>query len=231
MSRHDRTEAQLLGPKGGRFVANAIRALTGQPLPAGASIVGIAEYPYRATEIPVGHMTDSMRLDVLFVILLPEDRITLAVEVKTSRDDLLFDTKLCYELVADYLFLAVPRKMIPAALFFIRNQAPECARRIGLLDLDDGDIVVLPDRSTRILEMEDVLVNAILHGTRVDIAGGFPKAEFVRRDRLQINALYSGMLEVHYTSRLPQPGQCYARFRHSPLFQQLLHEETCAGPA
>ena len=231
MNRHGRTEAQLLGPKGGRFVAQVIYALTGRTLPLGATVIGITEYPFLARERPAGHKTRGMRLDVLFAILLPEIRLTVGVEVKTNEEDLVFDNKLHNELVADYLFLAVPRKLIPAALFVIHRQAPECARGIGLLDLDDGDIVVLPDRSARILEMEDVLVNAILHGTRVEISEDIPKAEFVRRDRLQINALYSGMLEVRYTPRLPHPGQCYARFRHSPLFQQLLHEETCAGPA
>lgn len=231
MSRHQAKETQLLGPRGGRFVADAVRALTGRPLPAGASVVGLVEYPYRATEVPVGHMTDNMRLDALFVVLLPEERITLTVEVKTSREDLLFDTKLCYELVADYFFLAVPRELIPAALFVIRHQAPECARRMGVVDLDDGDVVVLPERSPRLLKIEDVLVSAILRGTRIDIAGSSAKAEFLRRNDLLINTRYAGMLSVRYTPRLPRPGRCHDRFRHSPLFQEMLAEETRAGPA
>ena len=230
MNRHDRTEVRLLGPKGGRFVANAIRALTGQPLPAGASVVGIAEYPYRATEIPVGHMTDSMRLDALFVVLLPKGRIIIGVEVKTTVEDLVFDTKLRHELVADYLFLAVPRELIPAALFVIRHQAPECARRMGVVDLDDGDIVIQPERSARILGMEDVLAAAILRGTRIDSAGSSAKAEFLRRNDLLVNTRYAGMLSVRFTPRLPRPGRCHDRFRHSPLFQELLAQETRAGP-
>lgn len=230
MSSHDRAETKLLGPRGGRFIAQVIYALTGRTLPLGATVIGMTEYPFRARERPAGHKTSGMRLDALFAVLLPEGRLTVGVEVKTSEEDLVFDDKLHHELVADYLFLAAPRKLIPAALFVIHRQAPECARRIGLLDLDDGDIVVLPDRTARMLEMEDVLVNAILHGMRVEISEDTPKAEFVCRDRLQINALYSGMLAIRYTPRLPRPGQCFERFRHSPLFLQLLNEETRAGP-
>ena len=167
----------------------------------------------------------------MFVVLTPEVRVVVGVEIKTNEEDLIFDAKLCHELVADYLFLAVPRKLIPAALFVIRRQTPECARRMGLVDLDDGDIVVLPERSPRILKIEDVLATAILRGSRVDIAESAPKAEFARRGRLRLNKRYSGMLAIRYTPRLPRPGQCFERFRHSPLFLQLLDEKTRAGPA
>lgn len=231
MSSHDRAETKLLGPRGGRFIAQVIYALTGRTLPLGATVIGMTEYPFRARERPAGHKTSGMRLDALFAVLLPEGRLTVGVEVKTSEEDLVFDDKLHHELVADYLFLAVPRKLIPAALFVIRRQTPECARRMGLVDLDDGDVVVLPARSPRILKIEDVLVTAILRGTRLENFRGAPKAEFVRRDRLKINALYSGMLAVRYMPRLPRPGRCHDRFRHSPLFQELLAEETWAGPA
>jgi len=231
MNKHIRSSAQLLGPRGGRFLAKIICAFPGCPLPVGATALGIVEYAYHAPERPIGNKTGSMRLDVMFVILFPKMRFSVGLEVKTNEDDLVFDVKLHHELVADYLFLAVPRELIPAALFVIRRQRPDCIRRIGLVDLNDDDIVVLPERSTRILKMEDVLATAILRGTRVDIAEGVPKAEFVRRGRLNINKRYSGMLAIRYAPRLPRPERCHDRFRHSPLFQELLAEETRAGPA
>lgn len=226
-SRHQRFEEQLLGPKGSRLISAVFYAIKGYPLPPKATVIGVAEFPFNAATIPPGHMTRSMRLDVLFVILSATERLTVGVEIKTDEGDLVFDNKLRNELVSDYSFLAVPSMLIPAALYVIRHQQPEDISKIGLVNLDNAEIVILPDTTTPKLHLLEVLIEAFRQNAlRLDLSSGSSPlpASFVRRSELNINQEYLGMLAFRYRPQLPRLDKCYDRYLFSPLYRQLLRE-------
>ena len=224
-SRHQRFEEQLLGPKGSRLISAVFYAIKGYPLPPKATVIGVAEFPFNAAAIPPGHMTRSMRLDVLFVILSATERLTVGVEIKTDEGDLVFDNKLRYELVSDYSFLAVPSMLIPAALYVIRNQRPEDISKIGLVNLDNAEIVILPDTTTPKLHLLEVLIEAFHRDARrleINSVSSPRVANYIRRGMFNINRDYQGMLTFRYRPQLPRPDKCYDRYRHSTLYQHLV---------
>lgn len=189
-SRHHRIEQQFLGPKGSRFISLAFHAITGYPLPAEATIIGIPEYLFEAHEIPLGHKTRSMWLDVLFVILTTNERLTIGVEIKADEGDLVFDTKLRHELIADYFFLAVPSLLIPAALFVINHQPDRGI--IGIVNIDNSEIVVMPSTNRSTLQFSEVLVDAIQRqAPRLEIYNvSLPRATYVRDGFICVNQDY-----------------------------------------
>lgn len=223
-SRHHRIEQQLLGPKGSRLISAVFYAIKGHPLPPKATVIGVAEFPFNAAAIPPGHMTRSMRLDVLFVILSATERLTVGVEIKTDEGDLLFDAKLPHELVTDYFFLAVPSLLIPAALFVINHQPDRGI--IGIVNLDNSEIVVMPSTNRSTLQFFEVLVDAIQRqAPRLEIYNvSLPRATYVRDGFIYLNRDYCGVLALHYRPQLPRLDKCYDRYQLSPLYRQLLRE-------
>ena len=223
-SRHQRFEEQLLGPKGSRFISRVFLAITGYPLPAEAAVIGMPEYQFEANEIPPGHKTRSMWLDFLFVILSKKDRLTVGIEIKTDEGDLLFDAKLPHELVTDYFFLAVPSLLIPAALFVINHQPDRGI--IGIVNLDNSEIVVMPSTNRSTLQFFEVLVDAIQRqAPRLEIYNvSLPRATYVRDGFICVNRDYCGVLALHYRPQLPRLDKCYDRYQLSPLYRQLLRE-------
>ena len=225
-SLHLRQIDKLLGTKGGLFVSKAYQAVTSRPLLAGAAVIGLSEFIYKSTVIPPGHKSSTMRLDLLFSVS-NESKIYIGVEVKTTESDLLFSEKIQYELVADYLFLATPRNLIPAALYIITNQPADIANKIGLFDLSSMDVVVRPNRfNTKIDDFGKQLVDSqrshtiIVHSDPRTVAS----IQFRKEGKIQINEMYSGMLQKEYHPKLPTPGECYQRYQNSVLFQQLLRK-------
>ena len=226
-SRHHRIEQQLLGPKGSRLISAVFYAIKGYPLPPKATVIGVAEFPFNAAAIPPGHMTRSMRLDVLFVILSATERLTVGVEIKTDEGDLVFDNKLRNELVSDYSFLAVPSMLIPAALYVIRHQQPEDISKIGLVNLDNAEIVILPDTTTPKLHLLEVLIEAFRQNVlRLDLSSGSsPRpVTFLHKNGIRICREYLGMLSRPYRPELPPLDKCFDRYQLSPLYRQLLRE-------
>lgn len=225
--RHHRIERQLLGIKGSRFISRVFLAITGYPLPAKATVIGIPEYQFEAREIPLGHKTRSMWLDVLFVILTTNERFTIGCEIKADEGDLVFDTKLRHELIADYFFLAVPSKLIPAALYVIRHQQTEDICKIGLVNLDNAEIVILPDTTTPKQHLLEVLIEAFQQNAlRLDLSSGSsPRpVTFLHKNGIRICREYLGMLARPYRPELPPLDKCFDRYQLSPLYRQLLRE-------
>ena len=236
-ARHNNFETELAGRKGVRFLTDFFRAVTGDSLRPGASVIAMPEFGYQPAVKPPGNTSGKMWLDVFFIILGRRDRdITVGVEVKVTQDDLLFGEKLHYELgVADYLFLAVPRDLIPAARYVIQDQLPEDVPRIGLVDLNSGDVVIIPNKSQIICKMENLYRMALLRNSvRLDfnsLTADNPEPEFHLNGLLNVNRKYDGLLAVPFTPKVPAHGKCYERFRACRRFQALVTTQSArAGP-
>lgn len=80
--------------------------------------------------------------DFLFV------HVTTAVEIKASAADLLKDPKIDQYLGAtQYFFIAVPEEILEEAVVKIR-EAPETMPYKGIVNVDTGEIVVMPQRQS-----------------------------------------------------------------------------------
>lgn len=223
-SSHFKQIERLLGAKGGLFVLKAIFAITGRPLLAGTTVIGVEEYCYHSAVIPPGHKSNRMRLDLLFVVLSPVGKINIGIEVKTTESDLLFSEKIQYELIADYLFLATPRNLIPAALYVITNLPSDVASKIGLLDLNSIEIVVKPKQFETDIDALDVVNSKRKHIIEVPYnSRSIAHAIFRENRKIQINEVYAGMLLKKYTPKLPSPGERHHRYLNSKLYQRLLN--------
>ena len=225
--KHDNYETELFGCKGIRFLSEFLRVIAGnEPHPI-ATVVAMQEYGYQPLEKPSGNLSGKMRLDVFYLILVGNEDKTVAVEVKATRDDLLFGEKLQYELgVADYLFLAVPRSLIPDARYVIEDQKKESIHQIGLIDLSSGEIVVFPEK-TRILRNMTKLYRTVLQRDHVllDISHGsadIPVLDFHPKGQLYVNRKYDGLLDSPYTIYLPPPWKRYERYQASPRYRRLI---------
>ena len=221
VSRHQSFEAALTGRTGARFLAEFLRRETGKDVRPGAVAIALPEYGYASNEIPPGNKTNRMWLDVYYVIKTTDSDLTVGVEVKTSREDLLFGEKLHYEIgVADYLFLAVPRSLIPEARYVIEDQRPEDVPKIGLLDLTSGDIVIVPQKDFRKTNLAACQRNFIqMDMTDCQRAPGITT---IQRGKLLINREYRGLLARPVLPKPPPAGRCFTRYQQSPRYQKLI---------
>lgn len=222
---HSAYEKRLLGCKGVRFVAEVFRAETGRNLHPRTVVTALREYLYRPVRRPPENRSGKMRLDILFILLDSNLYLTIGVEVKTDINDLLFDIKLASEIgVADLLFLAVPRALIPAARFLISRQDKKDVCRIGLADLDSGDVVIFPERSQVFVKERDVLADAIvLGGEKLNLREGAKSSfvQFRKKGQIRINEKYEGLLAKTFCPRFPSPEEYHERFQASELFKEL----------
>ena len=232
--RHQFYVAELAGRAGARFLTDFLRETTGSgPRPA-VTVKALPEYGFISAEKPPANKTNTMRLDLLFVILGQEDRVTVGFEVKVDKNDLLFGEKLHYELgITDYLFLAVPRMLIPCARYVIKDQLPEDVKRIGLVDLTEGDIVIFPNRASN--EQGVLTINPdpdLRHFTSVDMTDyqRLPRHHFHSDGELMVNNRYTGLLARPYKPSLPRRSERFERFQISHRYRGLLREEKGGKP-
>ncbi len=224
--RHQLYEKDLLGGKGVRFLADLLLTVPGLRLSPGVTFIALPEYGYRASAIPPGNQTDQMRLDLLFVILSRRKNISVGVEIKVEKNDLLFGEKLHYELgVTDYFFLAVPRRLVPAAIYVLKRQQPADIPKIGLIDLDNGEIIILPQKNEKTGGVLPILSNALRKGyVRMEIPADLEDNPvfFYPYKGFRVNVKYGGMFTKPFRPTLPTAGERYERFKYSALYQQLL---------
>ena len=224
--RHQFFETELTGRVGVRFLSEFLREKTGMGQRPGVTVTAIPEYGFLSSEKPPGNQTHRMWLDLLYVLPSHDSNITIGVEVKVNENDLLFGEKLHYQLgITDYLFLAVPRTLIPCARYVIKDQLPEDTRRIGLIDLTDGDIAILPVISPT---AQSSLITRkgidLRHITSLNITNSQrqPKVHFQLDGELVINNRYAGLLALQYKPSIPPRSECFVRFHASPRFKRLL---------
>lgn len=224
VNRHQSLETELLGRMGQRFLAQFMGGIQDGDMRPESNTYAMSEYGYFSKERPPGNKTDKMSFDIVYVICEAEKTLSIGVEVKALLFDLLYGEKLHYQIdVADYLFLAVPRALIPAAKYVIEDQRGEDVPRIGLVDLTDGDIVIFPQPGS---------ANSILSLSRSPQLRepfqklgpsdqSIPAQIFFPMGQLSVNRRYRGLLSKPYKPELPPHGICYKRYQFSDRFQRL----------
>lgn len=180
----------------------------------------IPEFPVTSESAPPGRATDIFRLDALVVIIWEStigEAITVGLEIKDEVGDLLYDTKIPYEVgKTDLFFLAVPPKLLPCALCVIADLPTGVRSKVGLVNLDCGDVILLPERTVL---SDDVRLRCAIGAYRQALRGQDASAlvssppetedlQYVQFDRHMTNTEYLQMVLDEFAK-----GYDYTRFR------------------
>ena len=190
---------------------------------------------------PLGkHKTDNFFLDA--AIMVPGDAndgeiLTVGFEIKDTLGDLMYGEQLEHEVGhTNYMFLAVPSELLLCAICIINDLPEDVSSKVGLIDLDKGDIVFLGEYQQASVESLGLF---LLESLRQASSASTPSGQSLENDKYiveeidtvdfdgkDVNEAYmEKMLEAYrtkynYDAYRSKVHPIFDRYKKSPRFRE-----------
>lgn len=237
---HKYYQSQLAGQLGQRLIRTLFLSHYKRLLQIDSPLAVFSEFKVSSKKPLGSHKTDNYFLDA--VIMVPGDAndgeiLTVGFEIKDTLGDLMYGEKLEHEIAhTNYMFLAVPSELLFCAICIIKDLPEDVSSKVGLIDLDQGDIVFQGEYQQASVESLGLfLVESLRQATSASSPSGQPNGSdkyiveemaAVDFDGMHVNEAYlEKMLEAYktkynYEAYRTKVHPVYERYKDSPRFKE-----------
>lgn len=237
---HKYYQSQLAGRLGQRLIRTLFLVHYKRLLQIESPIAVFSEFKVSSKKPLGSHKTDKFFLDA--AIMVPGDTndgeiLTVGFEIKDTLGDLMYGEKLEHEIGhTNYMFLAVPSELLSCAICIIKDLPEDVSSKVGLIDLDKGDIVFLGEYQQASVES---LGRFLIESLRQASSASTPSGQSIDTDKYiveemgtvgfdgkDVNEAYlEKMLEAYrtkynYDAYRPKVHPIYGRYKDSPRFKE-----------